>query len=1340
MRKTHVENREGFYGSTANFYAKASEDASYLPPPETPTIRLATLSTNITQTDISTDESIDESLVENWNHLDLHIKADTILIQCLIETKDLTRQQAIKRLAANKRVLNKLLSMYLNTDLEAIWQGLFSDQRNEINVDLSIKKFFYKNPSSSYQTGLNYSLPLLQREELSPVSINEIRLYHLREILNNWVDWDHAKIQLHNSLQVLKAVMSHYQRPFPHDFFQHAFAIENFPDVRLLDESALFWNQLDKGDMFQGIEENGRLSSHVLERNYFAVLSEASQKQKIMDRLFSANMTSYENEAIYFNGLALKNAQGMTFTNLVNCKEFENIPEYKNLTFLQKKNVLQEKFYQIGESIEYKVGSLFHSLASTLIRIYYYQVAAFPFHTSQKHLLDFFKQTEEHWEQSKNYPIQPRLLLALHLAESNNITFTAEDWKTRLKQLFVYLKGEFEKILLDPPRFDRVKATETILKEKGMSLAEINRKRYYVIEADDPDLSITYRGSVLEQFLKIADRDGSIGKVMYHQGVKIEPRKALQWAEERFNNQLYRDPWVRKKAVDNLKDQHKEITLSAIEQEAKRIAGDYEVETENHRTWIRGLKTWVGTIPIVGALYTIEEGIRDEDPVEVICGIIYLSLDAFDLLSGSEHESLNVETNQLAGKLSVREKVTIDAVHSSFKKLNLSPADLPLHDKMYLAGDPFSIHYSNEVPAAYRLMAEQVRSGIQDLTWRDYPLIYLVDEKRVVPVKAEGGSFREINWYTGEVEPKKHLIYKDRDSGKYFSHTASLRGGGDVDPAGLKLTEGELRQRITIKETEEIFVNANDYSKYNFDNLFNQCFTVEDPSISELKAQSFYHLIYEISPTFRRIFNHYYEIFFIKNGQQKWNILIEASALSRTDFENNIIYLGSNTDILNTHYVSSSNNFVPSYPEQVYLHEMLHALTGKVDPLKIVDIRHRGPIVYLTDKILSEAGYIFPQRIMYRRLSQIVEDDGLESVEAQWGRYRKDAELLAAQENTYLDTLIDSQVPIKKYKKVFGEELSQRYTVTEIDALWVNLLGKKHLIFALDITFEERFREIFTAKNDKILDGLVNFYTNLYVRSKEFYYLFEVWCAQIKGQPIQSWKFELDEKVARSELPVGKQVHCINDLTRKIYIFDDETYYLSAKGLVEVEKKYQLVHEMVQLITGLRDPSAEIALKNRGAAVQITDKIAEQAKLNLEKRLVYKLVTAKDFSEQNLLLSYQLEASRAAQLEDILIKDIRTAHISCMGCRSRRSLPKKRHLPIPYSPLFLKKENLAVEMKKVQTKLKKYGITPGENDATFVPAKQSEIGLSFFANNTLRSVMDTPAANTPWVTENYSLS
>ncbi len=426
----------------------------------------------------------------------------------------------------------------------------------------------------------------------------------------------------------------------------------------------------------------------------------------------------------------------------------------------------------------------------------------------------------------------------------------------------------------------------------------------------------------------------------------------------------------------------------------KRIVANYQTETESHRAWIRGLKTWVNTLPVIGPLYTIKEGIRDKDPVEVLCGIFFLSLDALDLLAS--------ETRPEAIELPVRERVTIDTLQTSFKKLNLAPADLPLHDNIYITSDPFSISHSDELPVAYQFNAEQVRAGRRDLTWQEYPLVYLADEDRVVPVKAEGGSFREINWHTLEVDPKKHLIYKDKESGKYFSHSAGLKGG---NPSKIEFTEQELRQRITVKETEEIFKTANNYIKYNFEALFYKCFdTKKALGASVFNLRRFLRSVYQTSPSFRRLFNRFHEDFISAQRDKLWEIRIKPNTIMRTDFESNVIYIGSDAEIATHTYFSSQNNFEVSHPEQVYLHEMLHALTGKNDPLRIVDIRHRGPIVYLTDKILSEAGYSFPERMMYRRLTSM--DANSENFELQCQHHREAERPLIAQENQFWISLL----------------------------------------------------------------------------------------------------------------------------------------------------------------------------------------------------------------------------------------------------------------------------------------------------------------------------------------------
>ncbi|WP_010597424.1 hypothetical protein [Rickettsiella massiliensis] len=103
-----------------------------------------------------------------------------------------------------------------------------------------------------------------------------------------------------------------------------------------------------------------------------------------------------------------------------------------------------------------------------------------------------------------------------------------------------------------------------------------------------------------------------------------------------------------------------------------------------------------------------------------------------------------------------------------------------------------------------------------------------------------------------------------------------------------------------------------------------------------------------------------------------------------------------------------------------------------------------------------------------------------------------------------------------------------------------------------------------------------------------------------------------------AELPQEKKVHCLNDLTKTIYIFDDGTEYLSPKGLTPVDKIRQLTLEMIQLLTGLPEPASDVALRNRGAVVFFTDKVLQEAQFVYERQLVYALATEKSPLRQNV--------------------------------------------------------------------------------------------------------------------------
>lgn len=1291
---------------------KVKKEARYLPPPFLREMILQSYQLAIASTIVPFFSEEKDISAEDWNALSLERKADRVMFQCLMEVEDLDLEKSLQRIAINKKNILRLLSFDKDGEVARYWKGLFYQECQQLSVALAIKKYIYLHPSDSYQTILDYSLPLLE-QPIVLVSMDEIRLYHIKEILDTWVDWKRAKLQLRDPLETLRAVLSHYRQVFPRDFFEVPVVIEKFPNIRFLDEAALFWKQLNEGEMFQGIEEKGKLSRYLLEKDYVESLSITIFWQKMIDKLFSVSLTNVSTQEIYFNGLAFKNAKGCYFQDLINYRTLETIDEYKTLTVFQRQLFLKEKFYQIGESTEYSIGSVQHSLLSSLMRIYDYNVKVISKQTNLKALIDSFKLIEAEWEQSKNYPIHPRLLLALHLAESNNVSILGSDWKEKSLQLFNYLSGEFEKILLSPPHFDRSEAAQKILQNHGFSFNEIKRRRYYVIESDNFNLSPTYFGSPLEEFLKRADSAGLWGKWMPYKRKGIDAREALQKAEETFNKELYQDAWVQNKAIENLREQFKSLTSANVEREAKRIALNYKIETENHRAFIRGVNVWLNMVPVVGPLYTIEEGIRDKDPVEIVSGVFFLSLDALDLVSGSEKEPLNLKMQSSSNGLALRERVTLDTVHMSVQKLGLSTSDFHLDEQIRINRDPFAITDNNEVPEADRFLAEQVCAGTQGLKWRNYELIYLADENRVVPIKPQGNFFREINWHTGKIAANKHFIYKEH-TGKYYAG-GGLKGG---NPIQSHLTPAELKERITVKKTLSIMNEVDDFTKYDFNELFNQCFSIEkDPGINAFDVLEFYRSLYAKSPSFRRILNGYHEKFFLENKRTSWTISVEANSVTRTDFSNHRIYITSDAEIPSLHYVGRHSNFEPSKPEQIYLHEILHALTGEVDPIKALGFRHRGPIVYLTDKILSEAGYLFTQRIMYRRLVETVEE--VED-DYRWRQHREEATALTVQENDYLDHVIDKAVPQSEYNKVFGEEISSRYTVVELNKLWADFHRVSDELPFPAAIFEQRFLENFQAESDESLHELLNFYFDLYMKSDYFSSIFNLWSFKIKGQDLQPWRFELNEKIAAAELPVGKQVHCINDLTRKIYIFDDKTLYLSSEGLVKMGKERQLVQEMVQLLTGLNDPSSEFAFKNRGAVVQLTDEILKEARINSPKQLAYALTMHDNFAGQADLLTYQIEANRAASLEDRFIRNEFSYHCQPL-CRRKRSVENK--IPFYLNQYFWNKQERGLEdfSNEIKANLEKEGIIQSIKEANNedLPFKAGlEAGL-FFKNATL---------------------
>lgn len=1193
---------------------------------------------------------------EDWASLTLDIQVDTVMMTCLQFKEETSPKHILSQMVTDKKSMNRLLSIYGEKSLQATWEGFFESRQKRLLTRTFIRKTLLEQTNSSYLTLLNDCLLHLDEEiEITPAAIVETRFHRLATTLNHWINWPRAVIQLYDALEIFKAILNRYQQFFPFQLLQNVFDIGRFLPRMHIHEAALIDHKLTQGSALHHANSNDTFVQAEFEHTYLVHLSEAIYEKQLLDKLFKPVFPiNQASKLIYFNGISFKNAKNYYFADLINRTEVESVPEYHVLSFAQKTKLMRKKFFYLGENTDYAIGSLGHSLASVLQRIFYYQITTFAnHHYSEKELIDQFRAIEAQWLRKKDYPLNPRFLLALHLAESNNLVLPEDD-RLKLQTIFNYLEECWKKILVDPPYFNRTQAVVSILHEQlDMPVTKIHQKRYYVITADNMNLSPTYFGTPVEEFLRLADWIGAVGQFMSYQEKTITPRQALQVAEEAFNQNLITSPWVLKKARDNLYEQRKLVSTQAIAQEAQRIAQNYETETEQHRSWMHGIETWISTIPIIGSLNILREGIEDKSITEIVVGIISLSLDALDLLSGGEEKNpVEFEETLSQTGLSLRERVTVKTVHYSVQKVCLSSqllfsnAEIQVHDDSFLIKEPIYL------PKDYPRLVERILEG-EERSWRNYPLIHLADEGRVVPIQSQGSYYREVSWHTGEADPKKHLIFKDIESKKYYA-SGFLKGGGDELE---KLSFIEVKERFTVQTVEKIFRSAHDYlirdfSKYFFEE-FN--FQVDKQVVHWTDAPRFYENIYQKSPTFRRLFNDYYQQVSHEAAHQKWTIIVQNEVVPRSDFVTKIIYISSNPEISKHYYVSEENDLVASHPEQVYLHELLHAITGENDPIKSHSLRHRGPIVYLGDKILSEAGYFFQQRIMYRRFSDSSAHKAFEAERLQWDKHRKQARYLALQENDYLDDFIDRIVPISQYQSIFGESLTDRFTISETLAVNKKLTEDFIDLDAIAQPFSHQFKRFFAANQPNEYLAIMEFYQKLYTKSRYFSALFNRWLMHVSDEKVL-WKFELDKQSSLTELPQGKKVHCLNDLTRTIYIFDDGTEYLSPKGLTPVDKIRQLTFEMVQLLTGLPEPASDIALRNRGAVVFFTDKILQEAQFIYEKQLVYALATEENPLRQRRLLTYQLEANRAMNLEDRLISSAIREKSGCsLSCRKKRS-------------------------------------------------------------------------------------
>jgi hypothetical protein len=1155
-------------------------------------------------------------------------------------------------------------------------------------------------------------------------------LERLNIALTQWVDEAKARPYATSPSELLRAVAGHRRRDIP-EAFAKTLDLSLLADEAVLDEAALLYDRLGHTPAGEGSATPPlpTASLSALRGTFVDALRIDYPKRRALDALLVPS-ASFAQATPYFDGFALRHAEGKSFDDLVAMPALWADPVLAALAPAERHALLEQKFDEMGESIRFPIGSILHSMATAMVRIERYGGTPPAANGSEAELVKAFMKRDEAWKAGDTYPYHPRLLFAAHLARSSGVEVLSFEqlnllyenqvndralermadgnaepagwigrklseqaapgtgWKDAgpaqkaraLLALFDALRdaadrdgpiaplaralkengiltpnrivgADFdacasavieyanERLIAaygEPPSFDRRGTAMAILRRAGIEGSDLSDPRHYSIVGDNPNVTKSAFGDLVDEFLDRADWVGLIGSSMTLPGGRgIRPRDELEREEEAFNERLPRDRWLTAVAKERLRAQSKAVTPEAVARAASEIAANFATETEAHRARMRGFETWINTVPVAGPIYNIEEGVRHRDAARAAFGLLFLGADAFDLTTG-------------AGSGAHPQK----AVHPIVPKLRRVTGRVD-GSQVNLAGHPEMIEMSIDpvhlglpdanVPPELRALAREAREN-RTVRWRDYDVVHLDAEDRIVPVSREGDLYFEVAWHT------RHRV-RDSPALELDTQTNKARFREIYPQAGRPAPAADVQERMTVQRVTALLKRADDTTLRDFDALFADAFAHRTPAanVSRFDAQAFYRKLYESSATFRRLFNRHAHVDArARNGTtlawKRWDIVtgeagpLGAPTKAYTDFEHKRIYMPGDATIEAMPYMTAAGTHTMS-AEQAYLHEMVHALTGGRDPERAFDLRNRGPVVYLTDKILSEAGYDIAEQVMYRRSNATADMPVDQTVEYNAGQ----AARAAGSENRYLDAMLDAKRgDLTADTLVEGEPVAARMTVAATKAALDEIEGAADEAFLAWGDFKTKFDHNFgfyvqnrTVTTELASDAMVviDFYGRLYQRSVTFRRMFDKMPATDASQAAP-WKFVLEGDIDFEALSPGGRAHGVDEVEKKIYVLDDGLMYLADTGLRDVEIERKLAYEMICAVTGIGKLPAPQAYANRGAAVYLTDRILKEAGFNYPRQLVAALAGPNEVAAQAQLLSRQTAAMRSVWAED----------------------------------------------------------------------------------------------------------
>lgn len=601
-------------------------------------------------------------------------------------------------------------------------------------------------------------------------------------------------------------------------------------------------------------------------------------------------------------------------------------------------------------------------------------------------------------------------------------------------------------------------------------------------------------------------------------------------------------PVLRAHAQEALRSRAQAMSTAALQEEAGAQLRAYLALPAVDRP-VPQPESWLDLMPLSGATRDLQAALVPGQPIETVL------------------HALTLDLNGMRG-------------------WHAKPGDVPAH---WLIEDLLAANLSvlrhDDVPASRALASRPV---------------YLVNERRWVEAVGSGPVLDEFDVRQGRLADAPPLRFDaarqgyTRDARSAPRDASPLRRERVIRDYTSRAFSGPLAPSACRDEAPPSAAAG------QFARLFH--FSGESEARLRVKVRRLFEQAYRDSPTLRRLSQA------AVRRDEPWQIVVRqnrsfsVSGTRHNFLGTNQVSLGAPRDLYGQRYLSAAGRMELVYP-QVVLHQIVHALTGRadLDPLEYLDKHalmlarleqlpahaghtphaqaraalrarlaqnvargqslaacHRGPIVYLSDLILQEAGYTFAPRLVWHIRSDRA--DALDTAPS----WLEAAQTRSEQENTYLDRLWMEGVRPNASRPVFGVALAERASVLQrraFDAAFADLRHRTPATAWCELPVASGALVINRAEQ---ASGWIHALTH---RSQTFAALMRAWC----HNPPTRQALTLVERPASGERSVAHRFPGVDAASRTLAV-QLQGYYLSEAGLRHPDFVRQLTHGLLAII------------------------------------------------------------------------------------------------------------------------------------------------------------------------------